>query len=380
MTMATWRNLLGPSLAVVVAACVMSVPALVTSEREARVAGSIRGAHARAVAPPSGGCAAEPSTGGPAWFRLDPVLDGGGRLIGRRLVAGPLGEDATAALDLAAESFAAGPLDGRILVASDDGRRSRISVVYAASGCVEPGYETAGLVRRALLDPAGDAVVELRLDRRSRADLGIWRRPLAGGDGTPLADPLVPNDRLGLIFSTELAWSAERDRIVITSCGESACLVRIVDPIRGPVLTIDDPAVGEAIGLSGSTLVAYGGCPTLPCSIVAYDLASKRRAVLAEAAGLAALVSRSDGPALAFEDVRARGRVALVALDGSVVQHVDLDGVRLIPGPHRAGGAVDPPPGHVPVGPGGRPAVSGRDAALLDVADRRVVAAAEAVR
>jgi hypothetical protein len=145
-------------------------------------------------------------------------------------------------------------------------------------------------------------------------------------------------------------------------------------------VTIDDPAVGEAIGLSGSTLVAYGGCPTLPCSLVAHDLPSGRNDVLAEQAGLAALVSRSGRPALAFEDFTVPGRLAVVGLDASPVEHVEVDGARLIPGPHRSGGAVEPLPDLVPVGPGGRPALSGRDAELVDLTSRRVVAAGEAVR
>ncbi|HEX7222696.1 MAG TPA: hypothetical protein VF231_05575, partial [Candidatus Limnocylindrales bacterium] len=190
-------------------------------------------------------------------------MDGAGALTGQRLTAGPLGAGPVASLELDAESFATGPVDGRILTGTDDGDRSRLRVVDASSGCVTAELETAGLVRRALLDEAGKAVIEYRLDRQTRADLGIWRRPLSGGNGSRIAAPLPPIDRLGVIWSTELAWSSERDRIVVTSCGQAACLVRVINVVDGSVETIDDPGIGEAIGLSGSTLVAYGGCPAL---------------------------------------------------------------------------------------------------------------------
>ena len=53
-----------------------------------------------------------------AWFRLDPVLDGDGALSGQRLSLGLDGERAARSLDLAPESFAAGPFGRIVLVGS----------------------------------------------------------------------------------------------------------------------------------------------------------------------------------------------------------------------------------------------------------------------
>jgi hypothetical protein len=381
MTTAEWRNLLGPPVVAAVIAAAVLGPVIAGPDRPVRAVPSVRahsGAPAAVIATEA--CAADRVARPGGWFRLDPLVDERGLLAGQRLTAGAIGAAPAATLDLDAESFAAGPLDGRIVVGTDDGRRSRVAVIDATSGCIEAELETGGLVRRALLDPDDDAVIEFRLDRRSRADLGIWRRPLSGGNGSLIADPMPDSDRLGRIFSTELAWSTERDRIVVTSCGEAACAVRVINPSDGSVETIDDAGISEAIGLSGSTLVAYGGCPGLPCDIVGRDLETGRTRVLAEGAGLATLAVSDQGPALVFEDVSIRAGVAVVGLDGARIATTGLDGLRLVPGPHRAGGAIEAPPGFVAVGADGRPSATGVDDLLLRLTDRRLIPAAEAVR
>jgi hypothetical protein len=57
-----------------------------------------------------------------AWYRLDPML-GDGTFVGQRLSVGTTSAS-TRRLDLAAESFAAGPSGGLVLTGSDGGRRS----------------------------------------------------------------------------------------------------------------------------------------------------------------------------------------------------------------------------------------------------------------
>ena len=382
MATAEWRNLLGPPVIAAVIAAAVVGPAIASPDRPVRGGPPVR-SHLGALAAASAqvACAGARTTATGGWFRLDPILDAIGGLAGQRLTVGAVGGEPAGTLDLDAESFAAGPIDGRIVAGTDDGRRSRIRVVDAISGCVAAELDTGGLVRRALLDAGSDSLVELRLDRRTRADLGIWRRPLTGGNGTRIADPLPDNDRLGLIFSTELAWSAERDRIVVTSCGEAACLVRVIDAIDGSVVTVDDPGIGEAIGVSGSTLVAYGGCPVLPCDVVARDLETGRTRLLAARAGLATLAATSDGPVLVFEDHANRSSVVVAGLDGSRLATIaGLDGLRLVPGPHRAGFAIEAPPGFLPIGRDGRPSATGVDDRLLRLTDRRVIPAREVTR
>ena len=56
--------------------------------------------------------AARPSSAGPAWFRMDAVLDAAGTLTGQRLTLGVVGGRARL-LVLPPESFASGPVRGR---------------------------------------------------------------------------------------------------------------------------------------------------------------------------------------------------------------------------------------------------------------------------
>ncbi len=382
MSVAAWRNLVGPPLIAAVVAAAVVGPAIASPDRPVRSAASARSVDpasvpALALAP----CDASAEAREPAWFVLDAVLDGTGGLAGQRLSAGAVGSPPALILDLDAESFASAPLDGQIVIGTDDGSRSRVRIVDADRGCETAGFETSGLVRRALHDPDRDAVIEFRLDRRTRADLGIWRRPVGGGDGTRIAEPLPASERLGLIFSTELAWSAERDRVVVTSCGEAACVVRLIDPAGGSVATVDDPGIGEAIGLAGSTLVAYGGCPGLPCNIVAHDVDAGTTRELASVAGLAAFGNTDDGPVLVFEDVARGGEIVVAGLRDSDRGRVQgADQLRVVPGPHRARAGIETPPGFVAVDPSGRPATRGGETQFVRLVDRRLLPASEVLR
>ena len=96
----------------------------------------------------------------------------------QRLVVGRLGETLTQTLDLPAESFAAGPFGRIVLTGSDDGSTSRLELVDVAGGCSWLVATERDVIRRATIDPAGATIYEMRVDRATRADLGIWRRGL----------------------------------------------------------------------------------------------------------------------------------------------------------------------------------------------------------
>ena len=74
------------------------------------------------------------------WFRLDPVLDGSGSLAAQRLVVGS-GTGSADGLALDREAFAAGPFDGAVLVGTDDGTSSRMSLLDVGTRC---GGRSAG--------------------------------------------------------------------------------------------------------------------------------------------------------------------------------------------------------------------------------------------
>jgi hypothetical protein len=175
-----------------------------------------------------------------AWFRLDPVLDEAGTLAGQRLELGLLG-GVSRQIALPPESFAAGPFGGLVLVGSDDGADSTLRAIDASASCARLIARVSSVIRRAVIDPAGINVYEFRVDRATRADLGVWRRPLAGGRDERVVDPLPADARFGRTFSTELTWSLEGDRLVVQQCGYTSCRTRLVDPGTGQVRTIARP-------------------------------------------------------------------------------------------------------------------------------------------
>ena len=170
-----------------------------------------------------------------AWFRLDPDLNDDGALRGQRLLLG-LGRDRVAKrVDLPAESFVAGPFGRVVIVGSDDGAASRIEAVDVASGCTWAIAAERDVIRRATVDRTGAWIHEARVERSTRADLGIWRRPIDGHETARQVLPPLPADaRFGRTFSTEFTWDVAGDRLAVQSCGEVACRMRIIGSAGGP--------------------------------------------------------------------------------------------------------------------------------------------------
>ena len=165
------------------------------------------------------------------WFRLDPVAVDDGSLGGERLVVGRFGEMLTQTRDLPAESFAAGPFGRTVLTGADDGSTSRLELVDVAGGCSWLVATERDVIRRATIDPAGATVYEMHVDRATRADLGIWRRGLdTASPAERILDPISPDARFGITFSTEFTWDLAGQRLAVQSCGEFAC--RIQSSIR----------------------------------------------------------------------------------------------------------------------------------------------------
>jgi hypothetical protein len=167
----------------------------------------------------------------------------------------------------------------------------------------------------------------------------------------------------------------------VKSCGETFCLARILDRSSGLVMTVDDHRVGEAIGLVGDELVAYGGCPWLPCEIVAMNLKTGRVRDLAPMAGLAAVHVTDAGAVVVFEDFELRGSLRVVGLDGMALRTLPLEtGLRLVPASDRALAGIELPAGVIALAAGSRPSRSLVPATFVNIADGRRVPAAEVVR
>ncbi len=325
------------------------------------------------------------ASGRAPWFRLDLVLDRDGALTGQRLLVGRTGSPARRTLVLPPESFAAGPFGDVVLVGTDDGTRSRVVALDVLAGCASELAGSTDVIRRATISPDGRSLVEFRVDRRTRADLGTWRGSLDGlVQATRILPPIDADPRFGRTWSTEFIW-ADDGSLAVQSCGEQSCRSRVLDPTWRPTATLAESDLGATLGLADGRLVSYLACRGLPCPIVATDLATGRRQVLVADAGTAVVTPTDEGPRLVHMLDLGHGPILQsLALDGS--RRVDLGtvppGYDLHATPSRAAAGVPVPPGWVLLAPDGRLPADGADPApiLRQVLDGRSAALEEVLR
>jgi hypothetical protein len=293
-----------------------------------------------------------------AWYRLDPRLDRAGALEGQRLSFGLDRERDARVLDLPLESFAAGPFGQTILIGADDGTASRLLLLDVVNDCIREIAVEEHVIRRATVDRSGERVVEMRVDRVSREDRGVWVRRLDHPeDAVQVLSSLPADDRFGRTFSTEFTWALDGTNLAVQSCGEVACRTRLLDADARSLGTFDDPNTGTLIGLDGTTVVAYAACRGLPCPVVALDLATADRSVVTEGAISAVLVRTPVGPRLVHEVVDGPGlALRSAALDQTSPEDLGglASGLRLVPPPGLAGAATTLPEGWVALAPDGR--------------------------
>ena len=293
-----------------------------------------------------------------AWFRLDAVLDANGALASQRLVVGRGRTGDRRVLGMDSESFAAGPFGSLVLAGTDDGSGSRLIALDVEAGCFTTIDTSTDIVRRATVAPDGRTVLESRLDRKTRADLGLWIKPLGrDGEATRVVPPIGADARFGRTWSTDLAWSPDGAELAIQSCGEVACRTRVFTPKTGQVRLVDDPELGQTIGLADGRLVAYLACRGLPCPVVAVTIADGRRQLLSAEAGPARVIATDSGPRLVTQHRTDTGWVlSSTTLDGT--RDLDLgilpDGFDLAMGEAWSGNGAIVPDGWVLVAPDGR--------------------------
>ena len=363
MVESRWLHWIGPGVVALGAVGAIASTTLGVSERSWTPRACPGQATDRIAAIQDPGPPALEAMAGEAWFRLDPVLDRDGGLAGQHLTLGLNGERRSRRLRLPSESFAAGPFGRVILVGSDDGTRSRLEAIDVTDGCSWSLAEESSVIRRATMDRAGTTIYETRVDRVSRADLGVWTRSVNGATGTGrILDPLAADDRFGRTFSTEFTWDVDGRRLAVQACGEVACRTRIVSSGDDAAMSLDAPDLGIVLGLAGDRIVTYRACHGLPCEVVSTDLGTGRRDLLAAVAGAAIVVATTDGARLAYEiDDGTISQLRSVGLDG--LDQLDLGplpaGLRLHTDAARAGGATRVPVGWILLAPDGRLPVDG---------------------
>src|SRR5687768_13021241 len=157
-----------------------------------------------------------------AWYRIDPVIVDG-VWSGQLLTLGLAGGRRPRQVQLDAESFASGPVGGAVLVGTDDGAASSLTLFDVGAGCRWDLGTSRDVIRHATLSPDRRSLLEHRIDRRTRADHGVWRRPLDGAAPTRTVAPVEADQRFGPTWRTELSWSADGRTLIVESCGEVAC-------------------------------------------------------------------------------------------------------------------------------------------------------------
>jgi hypothetical protein len=350
-----WARRLGPGIAALAAV--------------AAIASTTAGAPPPLWDPPD--CAGVPVVGqrtSAVWFRLDPDLTAG-TLVGQWLTIGDAARATAWRMDLDAESFAAQPQAGTVLVGSDDGRASRLSLIDVADGCRWAVATSRDVVRGALSTPDGTAVVEHRVDRRTRADLGIWRRPFDGNPPTRLLPAIQADHRFGPTWVTALGWSEDGETLVVTSCGEVACRYRVVPAAGGPVTSIADPSLGSFVGLADDRLIVRKACRGLPCPLVSRAVIGGETAILDDVAGVAVMSRDTDGRNVVVHE-RDAGLHA-VRPDGSDPRPLagPPEGLRLVADVRWSASGAEHAPDRLVFGPDGRVPLDGARRAILRSVD-----------
>ena len=254
------------------------------------------------------------------------------------------------AADLPAGVLRQRTVRGIVLVGSDDGSASRLQAFDVAERCTWTLATERDVIRRATVDPAGATIYETRVDRTSRADLGVWQRPLDGGPARRILDPLPADARFGRTFSTEFTWAADGERLAVQSCGEVACRTRIIARDGSLAGDLEAPDLGVLVGFDGDRAVTYGACRGWPCPIVSVDVRTGARLTLDASGGPAVVAPTSEGARLVLETQRATGRtLRSLSLDGAAASDLGPipDGLGLGLGPRRSAAATRLPDGWV---------------------------------
>lgn len=344
-------------------------PGVVALGAVAAIASTTAGAPPPTWRPPA--CLGSPAATADAvgtWYRLDPTLVDG-TFVGQRLSVGA-GAAPPRQLDLAAESFATGPSGGLVLTGSDDGRRSQLSLIDISGGCAWSIGSSTDVIRNGILASDRGSIIEARVDRKTRADLGVWRRSFDERTPVQLLPPIAPDDRFGPTWLTDLAWGDDGTTLVVGSCGETACRYRLA-PQAGAVVTVADPSLGSLVGVAADRLVTREACRGLPCPIVSVDVHGGGRASLAATAGRAVLGRDAAGrPVVVYEPELDGPTLRAIGPDGRDAAEVAAPppGLRLVADAAWSGGSAEHAAAQLVFGPDGRLPIGGpRKAVVRDI-------------
>jgi hypothetical protein len=284
-----WWVLAGPPLLL---AAVAGFALLGRGEAVASRSGTLPRFTACSSAAPAKAQARQPGT----WWKTSDVLDASGALARRLLFVGK-GQAASGRIDLGVESAVSGPVDGLVVLASDDGSHSQVRLVSVAGRCEVVIDDRADVVRTAILDSRGSVFVHV-VARDTRDDLGTFRiSPTADGHwqsevvAPPLAGALA--NEVGLVYGTGLKLDRDSRHLAVQSCTDLACLTRIFDLGNAavPPVILRGLDHGPMLGFAGSDLVTWGACVGYPCPVFAWNTATGVHRQLSEDATSVAITA-----------------------------------------------------------------------------------------
>jgi hypothetical protein len=261
--------------------------------------GSIVGVTCPATAYAAAGAASNRADGRPYKVRTDARLSQRGELTGR-LLRVERGGDAALEVELPAESSVAERVgDVLTYTRSGGGRGSEVHLFNVVTGCDTTVARPSEIVRSAILDSNGEAVYVHSVARTGRRDAGVERHDLRTGSVSLVVPALEPQSALGPIHGTQLMWSLTGTDLAVQSCGFARCLTRILDVSTAELTTVDAPGQGALIAVSNDSLITFGTCLGLPCSVYAFERETGTQTLVAQDALGAAISDPPDrGPVL----------------------------------------------------------------------------------
>lgn len=293
MFRARWRNVFGPSLAVVGTVALLIVTATQLVSAAPLNLGPSAGGSPQCL--PGAGfvaAAASRAAGAPP-PAVRSRVDERGVFIGREIAF--TARQREIGLLLPPESFVGSPIGDEFVYTEATGGHSEVHAVELSSGCDALVVRPTGIVRSAVLDPTGSSVYVHTVTNPDRNDAGVARYAV-DGSGSELVVPPLPNDAaFGPTFGTQLGWSTDSAALFVQSCGIEACRTRLLDVPTRSISTFDGPGQGSVIAVTPKHVVTFGDCTGLPCSVLAIDRSSRATTTLADDAWSTSIAVARDG-------------------------------------------------------------------------------------
>ena len=205
---------------------------------------------------------------------VDPAIGPDGSLDGRKLSLGVVGDSIVRRMGLPSESFAAGPFGAVILVGSDDGRISRLQAVDVGQRCSWSIGQATDIIRRATIDPSGTSMIEMRVARTGRADLGVWRRSrrpaaervsVSSRRRSPTSDSAAPSPLSS--YGTRPARASRSSRVARSRAGRDSSILRAASSGLSMIRPLARSSASTVTRSSPTARAAGSACPVIATNV-----------------------------------------------------------------------------------------------------------------